>query len=81
MTTAPWHDAPPCPACTTGPLVVADSGTPDPSDPAIRVAFIRCAKCGKRANLDPSKPDDLRTICRVWWSTGAWVGRNDPRTP
>lgn len=65
----PWHDTPHC-ACG-GPLVPACDGprnpltTLDPSD-------VKCAACGK-AHTE----EDLRTLLRVWWSAGAWEGREE----
>ena len=71
---SPRHDTPPCADCG-GPLVPGDGSAINPADPAVRVAFVRCAQCGERVTLDPSKPDDLRALVRVWWSAGAWAAQ------
>lgn len=75
MPTKPPHlDAPPCPTCA-GPLVPLDGSTADPRDDDTRPLAIACAACGDRWDLDLTNAEDLRTFARIWWSAGAWAGK------
>lgn len=65
----PWLDTPHC-QCG-GPFVPCGDVARNPrttSDPS----RVKCAACGK-----DHVESDVRTLARVWWSAGAWEGREE----
>lgn len=63
----PWNDTERCPHCLGGAVVPRERGRPtDVSD----VSHVRCTSCGTGwTEADP------RVLARVWWSRGAWDGK------
>ncbi len=60
----PWHDAPLCHACKTGPMTPV-SDHPTHGEPG----NLRCCACGVReTTTQPVR------IAQAWWSAGAYVG-------
>lgn len=71
---APWHDAPTCSACRTGPLVSPDGSGAHPAA-AVHLDRLRCAACGAWRSLDLTSVTDVRVLLHAWRSMGAYAGR------
>lgn len=67
--TKPWHDTVMHEGCG-GPIVPQQSGIPPHLCQDFNAVF--CAACGlKYHEADPGK------LARIWWSAGAWAGREE----
>lgn len=64
---APWHDTAECPNCC-GPVVpFGENARPHRHHD---VTHVKCVACGR--DWREARPEIL---ARVWWSFGAWDGR------